>query len=91
LPSSTTTTITRYLNLVGAPINLITLNASTPTTAATISAAAGVLVDCNYLSLKDSTATGGAIFYEGVNSSVVSNVSGWTANSYSVANQRWGV
>jgi len=91
MPSSTTTTITGKLNLVGAPSNLITLNASTPSTAATISAVASVLVDCNYLSLKDSTATGGATFYEGVNSSVVSNVSGWTANSYSAANQRWGV
>jgi phage baseplate assembly protein gpV len=77
-------TITRFLSnfqLSGTSGNLITINSSISGTAATLSLASGTVAD-NYLSIKDSTATGGATWYAGANSTNVSNVSGWIfANS----------
>jgi hypothetical protein len=67
--------------------NVITINSSTAGTQATLSKASGT-VSCDYLSLKDSDATGGAEWHAGVNSTVVSNVTGWldiSANSLPVA------
>ena len=72
-------TITRFLSnfqLSGTSGNLITINSSISGTAATLSLASGTVAD-NYLSIKDSTATGGATWYAGANSTNVSNVSGW--------------
>jgi hypothetical protein len=76
-PSSTTQTITGIFDAVGSSGNVITIQASTSGTAATLSKASGIAV-ANYLSLKDSTATGGATWYAGANSTTVSNVTGWT-------------
>ncbi len=76
LPSATTTTMTGAFNVQGTAGKLMTVNSSTSGTTATLSRASGT-VACNYLSLKDSTATGGATWYAGGNSVSVSNVSGW--------------
>lgn len=76
LTTGTTTTIT---NLVakGSSGNVITIDATTAGTPATISKPSGV-VDDDWLSLKDITATGGATFYAGANSTNVSGNTGWT-------------
>jgi len=74
-PASTTNTFTNF-SLSGAAGNLITLNSSTATTQATLSKASGV-VSSDYLSITDSAATGGALWYAGGNSTNVSNNTGW--------------
>jgi hypothetical protein len=74
-PSSTTTTVTNW-NVSGTAGNLVTITSSAAGTAATLSKASGT-VSSNYLSLKDSAATGGATWYAGANSTNVSGNSGW--------------
>jgi hypothetical protein len=77
-PSSTTTTIANGgWNVSGTSGNLVTITASTSGTAATLKILNGI-VSSDYLSLKDSTATGGAQFFAGSHSTNVSNVTGWT-------------
>lgn len=61
----------------GTSGNVITIDTTSAGSAATISCAAGT-VSSDYLSLKDNTATGGAAFYSGANSTHVSGVTGWT-------------
>lgn len=73
--SATTQTATAF-SLTGTSGNLVTITASTPTSAATLSQASGTVCG-NFLSLKDSTATGGASFFA-QNSTNVSGNSGWT-------------
>ena len=75
LPSATTTTVTNF-NVNGIAGNLLTLNSSTPASAAILSKPTG-LVSCDYLSIQDSTATGGARFFAGTHSTNVSNNTGW--------------
>lgn len=75
-PSATTYTFNGGFNVVGRPGNLITITASTGGSAATLSKPWGY-VNCDYLSLQDSAATGGASWYCGYNSTRVSNVTGW--------------
>lgn len=74
--SGRTQTITNWL-INGAPANLVTIISSTAGSAATISKASGT-VSCNYVSLKDSTATGGATFFAGTGSTNVSGNTGWS-------------
>jgi hypothetical protein len=74
-PISTTQTVTNW-NVSGTAGNLVTITSGTAGTAATLSKASGT-VSSNYLSLKDSTATGGAAWYAGANSTNVSGNSGW--------------
>lgn len=61
----------------GRASNLITIDTNTAGSAATISIASGT-VSSDYISLKDSTATGGATFYAGSHSTNVSGNSGWS-------------
>jgi hypothetical protein len=75
LPASTTTTATGLA--AGSAGNVATLNSSTSGTAATLSVASGA-VSLDYVSIKDSTATGGATFNAGPHSTNVSNNTGWT-------------
>ena len=75
LPSATTTTVTNF-NVNGIAGQLLTLNASTPASAAILSKPTG-LVSCDYLSIQDSTATGGARFFAGTHSTNVSGNTGW--------------
>ncbi|WP_193789047.1 hypothetical protein, partial [Zavarzinella formosa] len=65
------------LNATGTTGNLITIDTNTAASPATISIASGI-VSCDYLSLKDSTATGGASFYAGANSTDATGNTGWT-------------
>ena len=77
-PASATTTISNASTwqVNGTVGNLVTINSSLSGTAATISVAAGT-VPSNYISLQDVTATGGATFYAGANSTNVSGNTGW--------------
>jgi hypothetical protein len=82
--ASTTQTITNW-TVSGTAGNLVTIISSTAGTAATLSKASGT-VSSDYLSLKDSAATGGATWYAGANSTNVSGNSGWIFSSPSTGN-----
>ena len=71
----TTQTITNW-NLNGTAGNLVTINSSTAAVPALLSKASGT-VSADYLSIQDSSATGGASWYAGSNSTNVSGNSGW--------------
>jgi hypothetical protein len=73
--SGTTQTVTNF-NVSGTSGNLVTIQASTAGTAATLSKSSGT-VSSDYLSIQDSTATGGASWYAGANSTNVSGNTGW--------------
>jgi len=74
-PASGTTTVSAF-TAKGTAGNLLTLQSSSAGTQFNISKSSGVVV-ADYLSLKDSSATGGAQWRAGLNSTIVSNVSGW--------------
>lgn len=72
---STTQTVSNF-TAAGSSGKLLTINSSTAGTVATLSKSSGI-VSSDYLSIRDSTATGGATWYAGANSTNVSNNSGW--------------
>lgn len=72
--ASTTQTVTNF-SVSGTSGNIVTINSSPPGAAATLSKASGT-VNANYLSLQDSTATGGAT-WNATNSTNVSGNTGW--------------
>jgi len=74
-PIATTQTVTNW-NVSGTAGNLVTITSGTAGTPALLSKTSGI-VSSNYLSLKDSTATGGATWYAGANSTNVSGNLGW--------------
>jgi hypothetical protein len=82
--SGTTTTLANC-NWTGTSGNLITIDASTSGTPANLSKASGT-VTCDYLSLKDSAAGGGATWNAGSNSTNVSGNSGWNFGSGPTSN-----
>lgn len=63
-------------NVFGAAGSLVTITATTPGTFFTLSKSSGI-VTSDYLSVKDSIATGGASFYAGSHSVNVSGNTGW--------------
>ena len=73
--AGTTQTVTNW-TVSGTAGNLVTIISSTAGVPALLSKASGT-VSSNYLSLKDSTATGGAAWYAGANSTNVSGNLGW--------------
>lgn len=73
--SSTTQTVAAF-TATGSVGNILTLNSTVATAAFTLSKSSGT-VSSDYLSLKDSTATGGASWYAGANSTNTSNNTGW--------------
>jgi len=73
--SGTTQTFTAF-SASGSAGNLITINATTAGSAATLSQSSGT-ISSDFLSLKDSAATGGATWDAGINSINVSGNSGW--------------
>jgi hypothetical protein len=75
LPASATTTVTTF-NVNGSNGSLISLVSSSSGTAATLSCASGT-INSSYVSIKDSTATGGATFTAS-NATNVSGNTGWT-------------
>lgn len=74
-PAATTTTVGDF-TVAGSSGNVVTINSSSAGSAATLSKSSGI-VNVNYLSIRDSTATGGATWYAGANSTNVSNNTGW--------------
>jgi hypothetical protein len=72
--AGTTTTVTNW-SVSGTAGNLVTINSATAA-AHTLSKASGT-VSADYLSIQDSTATGGAAWYAGANSTNVSGNTGW--------------
>jgi hypothetical protein len=77
LPAGGTTTVSTTFNAQGSAGKLMSVVSSSSGTPATLSKA-GAAVNCDYLSLKDSAATGGASWYAGANSTNVSGNTGWT-------------
>ena len=73
--SGTTQTVTNF-TAAGTSGKILTIDSSTPATAATLSQASGT-VSVDYVSIQDSTATGGAAWYAGANSTNVSGNTGW--------------
>jgi hypothetical protein len=73
--AGTTQTVTNW-SVSGTAGNLVTIISSTAGIPALLSKASGT-VSSNYLSLKDSTALGGAAWYAGANSTNVSGNLGW--------------
>ena len=73
--AGTTTTFTSAFSLSGTAGNLITIGSVTAASH-TLSKASGT-VSCDYLSISRSTATGGASWYAGANSTDGGNNSGW--------------
>lgn len=71
-----TYTITGNFNVNGTAGNLVTITSNSAGNSFTLSKASGV-VSCDYLSLQDSAATGGALWYAGLNSTNVSGNTGW--------------
>jgi hypothetical protein len=76
LPANSTTTITKKFYVHGYPGKLVSLQSATGGAAFTLSKDSGV-VACDFLSIRDSTATGGAQWYAGRNSVDTSNNTGW--------------
>jgi len=74
--SSNAATVTINGTLAQAGDGRVSLVSSTPSTAATLSKSSGD-VNCDYLSIQDSAATGGARYFAGTNSVNVSGNTGW--------------
>lgn len=74
--AGSTQTVTNF-NVSGTAGNLVTLQSTTSGTQFNLSKASGT-VSRDYLSIKDSNATGGATWNPGANSTNVSNNTGWT-------------
>lgn len=85
--SGSTQTITGTFTATGSIGNLIAINSSSSGSAATLSKSSGT-VSTNYLSLKDSTATGGATWNTGPNSTNLGGVTGWNFSFLSVPGGR---
>ena len=75
LTAGSTTTVGAF-TVAGSAGNVVTLDTTSAGSAATLSKSSGI-VNVNYLSIRDSTATGGATWYAGANSTNVSNNTGW--------------
>lgn len=70
------TIVMSSLTAFGNASSVITIDSSSAGSQGTFSCPSG-LIECDWLSLKDNNATGGATWYAGANSAVVSNVTGW--------------
>ena len=79
LTAGSTTTVGAF-TVAGSAGNVVTLDTTSAGSAATLSKSSGI-VGVNYLSIRDSTATGGATWYAGINSTNVSNNTGWLFSS----------
>lgn len=77
LTSGTTQTITSTFSTNGSAGSLAKISSTTAASAASLSKSSGLVVE-DYMSLQDNTATGGATWYAGANSTNVSGNTGWT-------------
>lgn len=83
---ATTATVTaNSLSLRGSAGKIVTITSNYSGAKFTFSVPSG-LVACDYLSLKDSNATGGAAFYAGANSTNVSGNLGWAFSAAPASN-----
>ena len=73
--SGTTQTVLDF-TATGSSGKVLIIDSTTPATAATLSKTSGT-VSVNYVSIQDSTATGGAVWEAGFNSTDVSGNTGW--------------
>jgi hypothetical protein len=73
--SSTTNTFVDDFKLKGTGGYLVAITASTAGTAAIVSKTTGT-ISCDYISVKDNTPAGGAFWYAGAHSTLVSNFTG---------------
>lgn len=73
--AGTTKTVTNFV-ATGTPGNIITITSSSAGSQFTLAKSNGT-VSCDYLSLQDSAATGGAAWFAGTNSTNVSGNTGW--------------
>jgi hypothetical protein len=73
--SSTTNTFVDDFKLKGTGGSLVAITASTAGTAAVVSKTTGT-ISCDYISVKDNTPAGGAAWYAGAHSTLVSNTTG---------------
>ena len=91
LTNGTTTTIGTAAGwqVNGTAGNLVTINSALAGSQATLSCATGT-ISSDYLSIKDSAATGGASWYAGNNSTSVSNNSGWLFAAPVLGLEYWG-
>jgi hypothetical protein len=78
--SSNAATMTINGALAQAGDGRVMLDSSSAATAATVSKSTGYVAG-TYLTIKDSTATGGAAWYAGANSVSLTNVTGWNFSS----------
>jgi len=86
LPSGGTTTCSNW-TITGTAGNVVTLNASTSGTQATLTKTGGdTITGINFLSIRDSNATPSDTWYAGFNSTNVSNNTGWIFTSGPGAN-----
>ncbi len=74
--SSSTQTIAGTFSATGTASNIITINSSSAGTAGNLSKASGN-VECDYLLLQDSAASGGAVWFAGAHSTGLTGNSGW--------------
>lgn len=83
----TTTTLTTF-TATGTEGNLITLNSSDGLAQFTLSKASGV-VNCDYLNISNSNATGGATWYAGSHSADTANNDGWIFTDAPTTNRHY--
>lgn len=83
--TATTTTTVATWTVAGSAGKLITMQSTLGNSAWTLSCPSGYVLS-DYLSLQDSAATGGALFYPGTHSTSVSGNSGWRfGNSFTTS------
>ena len=86
--AGTTQTIIETFSLAGTYYNSITFRSMTPGSQFTLYQAVGI-TSVDYVILKDSAATGGAIWYAGANSTDDGNNSGWIFTAQPAVNRYW--
>lgn len=74
--SGTTTTVSDW-TVQGTSGNIVTINAVTSGSQATLDKSGGGTINVDYVSIQDSNATPGSTWYAGLNSVNVSNNTGW--------------
>ncbi len=88
--SAQAATVTLNGSLMQAGDGRVLINSSTPGTAASLAKATDVVL-CDYLSIQDSTAGGGAAWYAGPHSVNISGNSGWIFTGLSRDNRFFGM
>jgi hypothetical protein len=78
----TTQTVSAF-SAFGSAANPITMQTTASGSAATISQSSGIAT-CDYLTLKDMTASGGATFFAGSHTTNVSGNTGWTFTTFAL-------